>query len=127
MPAIRSCRLPDYLPMAKNIAVVIQDDPRKTHRPVEALRIALGLAAGSHTTTVVLLGEAARLLSEETDDIIDVDILEKYLPSVEQLEIPVVLQDIPNQIPVRDEFSTRRENDETISSIVRSMDCALVF
>lgn len=127
MPAIRSCRLPDYLPMAKNIAVVIQDDPRKTHRPVEALRIALGLAAGSHTTTVVLLGEAARLLSEETDDIIDVDILEKYLPSVEQLEIPVVLQDTPNQIPVRDEFSTRRENDETISSIVRSMDCALVF
>lgn len=113
--------------MAKNIAVVIQEDPRKTHRPVEALRIALGLAAGSHTTTVVLLGEAARLLSEETDDIIDVDILEKYLPSIEQLEIPVVLQDRPDRIPVRDEFSTRRENDETISSFVRSMDCTLVF
>ncbi|MDF0675692.1 MAG: hypothetical protein P0120_15335 [Nitrospira sp.] len=113
--------------MAKNIAVVIQEDPRKTHRPVEALRIALGLAAGSHTTTVVLLGEAARLLSEEADDIIDADILEKYLPSIEQLEIPIVLQDTSDQIQVRDEFSTRRENDETISSFVRSMDCTLVF
>lgn len=127
MPVIRFCRLPDDLPMTKNIAVVIQEDPRKTHRPVEALRIALGLAAGSHTTTVVLLGEAARLLSEEIDDIIDVDILEKYLPSIEQLEIPFILQDLPDQVPVRHEFSTRRENDETISSFVRSMDCSLVF
>lgn len=127
MPVIRFCRFPDYLPMAKNVAVVIQEDPRKTHRPVEALRIALGLAAGSHTTTVVLLGEAARLLSEEIDDIVDVDILEKYLPSIEELEIPVVLQDGPDQIRVRNEFATRRENDETISSFVRSMDCALVF
>ncbi len=113
--------------MAKNIAVVIQEDPRKSHRPVEALRIALGLASGSHGTTVVLLGEAVRLLGDETDDILDLEILEKYLPSIEQLEIPFILQDIPEQRPVRDEFSIRRENDETISSFVRSMDCALVF
>lgn len=113
--------------MAKHVAVVIQEDPRKTHRPVEALRIALGLASGSHVTTVVLLGEAIRLLGDETDDILDADILEKYLPTIEQLEIPFILQDIPDQIPVRDEFSIRRENDETISAFIRSMDCALVF
>ncbi len=113
--------------MSKRVAVVIAEGPRKTHRPVEALRIALGLAAGSHTATVVLLGEAARLLSDDTDDIVDVDILEKYLPSIEQLEIPFILQDTPDQIPVRDEFSIRREKDENIRSFVRSMDCALVF
>lgn len=127
MLVIRFCRLPDHLFMAKNIVVVIQEDPRKTHRPVEALRIALGLASGSHMTTVVLLGEAVRLLGDETDDILDVEILEKYLPAIEQLDIPFVLQDTPDQIPVRDEFSIRRENDETISSFIRSMDCALVF
>jgi hypothetical protein len=113
--------------MAKNVAIVIQEDPRKTHRPVEALRIALGLSSGSHVTTVILLGEAARLLGDETDDILDVDILEKYLPTIEQLEIPFILQDIPNQIPVRDTFSIRRENDHTISLLIQSMDCALVF
>lgn len=113
--------------MAKKVAVVIQEDPRKTHRPVEALRIALGLAVGSHTTTVVLLGEAARLLSENTEDIVDVDILEKYLPSIEQLEIPFILQDTADHIPVRNDFPIRREKDETISSFVHSMDCALVF
>ena len=113
--------------MAKTVAVVIQEDPRKTHRPVEALRIALGLASGSHVMTVVLLGEAVRLLGDETDDILDVEILEKYLPAIEQLEIPFILQDMPNQLPVRDEFSVQREADETISSFIRSMDCALVF
>ena len=127
MLVIRFCRLPDYLFMAKNIVVVIQEDPRKTHRPVEALRIALGLTSGSHRTTVVLLGEAVRLLGDETDDIFDVEILEKYLPAIEQLDIPFILQDTSDQIPLRDEFSIRRENDETISSFVRSMDCALVF
>jgi hypothetical protein len=127
MPVIRFCRLPDHLFMTKNIAVVIQEDPRKTHRSVEALRIALGLASGSHVTTVILLGEAVRLLRYETDDILNVEILEKYLPAIEQLKIPFILQDPSDQIPVRDEFSVRRENDETIASFVRSMDCALVF
>jgi hypothetical protein len=113
--------------MAKNIAVVIQEDPRKTHRPVEALRIALGLASGSHVTTVVLLCQAARLLADDTDDIVDLEILEKYLPAIKQLEIPFILQDIPDQVPVRPDFSIRRENAATITSFVRSMDCALVF
>jgi hypothetical protein len=56
-----------------------------------------------------------------------VEILEKYLPAIEQKKIPFILQDTADQIPVRDEFSTRRENDDSISSFVRSMDCALVF
>ena len=127
MPVIRFCRLPDHLFMAKNLAVVIQEDPRRSHRPVEALRIALGLASGSHMTTVVLLGEAVRLLGNETDDLHDGEILEKYLPAVERLEIPFILSDASHQTPVRDEFSVRRENNETINSFVQSMDCAFVF
>lgn len=113
--------------MAKNVAVVIQEDPRKTHRPVEALRIALGLTAGSHVTTVILLGEAFRLLSQDVDDIIDVDILEKYLPSIEQLEMPFILQTTTTRSGVRDEFNTRYETDKSIRSFIQSMDCALVF
>jgi sulfur relay (sulfurtransferase) DsrF/TusC family protein len=113
--------------MAKTVAVVIQEDPRKTHRPVEALRIALGLVAGSHTTTVVLLGEACRLISDDLDDIIDVDILEKYLPSVEHLKIPFVLQSNTDRSMIRKEFHTRYETDETIHSFVQSMDRSLIF
>jgi sulfur relay (sulfurtransferase) DsrF/TusC family protein len=113
--------------MAKNVVVVIQEDPRKTHRPVEALRIALGLVAGSHYTTVVLLNEATRLLSDDTDDVIDVDILEKYLPSIEQLEIPFVLPDTIDKSSLRKNFHIRYETDEEISSFIRSMDRSLIF
>ena len=114
-------------PVAKNIAVVIQEDPRNTHRPVEALRIALGLVAGSHHTTVILLGDAFRLLTEEIDDIIDVDILEKYLPSITQLKIPFMLQSTAAQAKVRNEFEVQYTTDENIRAFVRSVDCALVF
>lgn len=113
--------------MAKNVAVIIREDPRKTHRPVEALRIALGLVAGSHVTTVILLGEAVRLISDDTDDVIDVDILEKYLPSIEQLEVPFVLQTGTDRSLVRSGFSTRYEDDENIQRLVQSMDRTLVF
>lgn len=113
--------------MAKNIAVIIQEDPRKTHRPVEALRIALGLVAGSHHTTVILLGEAFRLLTEETEDIVDVDILEKYLPSIAQLEMPFLIQPTSNQQAVRSDFHVEYKTDDRIADFVRSMDCTLVF
>ena len=113
--------------MGKTVAIVIQEDPRKTHRPVEALRIALGLVSGSHTTTVILLGEAVRLLSNERDDLVDVDVLETFLPSVEGLEIPFVLQSATDRSSVPDKFRVRYESDEAISSLLRSMDRTLVF
>ena len=115
--------------MPKTIAIVIQEDPRKTHRPVEALRIALGLAAGAHQTTVVLLNEAVRLLSEDTDDIVDVDILEQYLPSFKQLEIPFLLERkaVGEHVALREEFKTQFENHEFIRDFIQSVDRSLVF
>jgi sulfur relay (sulfurtransferase) DsrF/TusC family protein len=113
--------------VAKKVAVVIQEDPRTTHRPVEALRIALGLVAGSHTATVILLGEAVRLLTSDTDDIIDVDILEKYLPSIEQLDILFILPQAFDLSSLSGEFSVRCESEDTVAAVIRSMDCALIF
>ena len=113
--------------MAKRIAVVIAEDPTKTHRPVEALRIALGLCAGDHETTVVLLGKAPLLLTEETDDIVDVDILEKYRPSFSQLGVPFIIQsDSVIDAPLED-FSVTRKTPEEIRHLLQSTDRTLVF
>ena len=64
------------------IVVLIAVDPMKSHRAVEALRIALGL--GSHNEgrdiRIILSGRAPFLLSEDTSDIVDGEILEKHLP-----------------------------------------------
>lgn len=113
--------------MAKRIAVVIAEDPTKTHRPVEALRIALGLCAGDHETTVVLLGKAPLLLTEETDDVVDVDILEKYRPSFSQLGVPFIIQfDSAIDAPLED-FAVTRKTPEEIRHLLQSTDRTLVF
>ena len=64
------------------IVVLISIDPMKSHRAVEALRIALGL--GSHNEgkniRLILSGRAPFLLSEDVSELVDGDILEKHLP-----------------------------------------------
>ena len=75
--------------MFPSIVVVIQEDPLHTHRAVEALRIALGLSTGGNPLSIVLLGEAPLLLADDTDNVVDAEILEKYLPSIKQLETPL--------------------------------------
>lgn len=112
--------------MSKRVAVVIAEDPVRTHRPVEALRIALGLCAGDHDTTVVLLGRATALLSDETDDIVDVDILEKYRPSFAQLQVPFLVSGEMDALLI-DEFSITRKEPAEIREFLSSVDRTLVF
>lgn len=113
--------------MSKNITVVITEDPRTTPRPVEALRIALGLCAGDHNTSVILLGQAPLLLTDDTDDIEDVDILEKYRPSFAHLEIPFFISSSSPIHKVRSEFAARVVSDPEIRSHVQSAERTLVF
>jgi len=113
--------------MSKRIAVVISEDPRATARPVEALRIALGLYAGDHKMTVVLLGQAPLLLMEDTEDIIDADILEKYLPSFKHLSIPFVVEPGSMVDAVGTDFSVTTLPVDEIRQLVRSVERSLVF
>ena len=113
--------------MSKRIAVVISEDPRVTARPVEALRIALGLCAGDHETTVVLLGRASTLLMEDTDEIIDVEVLEKYLPSFKHLAVPFVVEAGSAMDRWSDDFSVTPRTADDIRQFVRSADRSLIF
>ena len=113
--------------MSKRIAVVISEDPRVTARPVEALRIALGLCAGDHETTVVLLGHAPLLLMEDTEEIIDADILEKYLPSFKHLSIPFLVEQETGTDAWSDDFSVTPRTADEIRQLLRTVDRSLVF
>lgn len=113
--------------MAKRIAVVISEDPTTTHRPVEALRIALGLCAGDHETTVVLLGKSSSLLTDDIDDVIDVDILEKYRPSFAQLSVPFMVVSGQAVNDLLDQFSVTSKTPQEIRSFLQSVDRTLVF
>lgn len=65
-----------------SVLVIIQADPLKSARAVEALRIALGL--GSHNEgkdlQIILSGRAPHLLAEDSSEVVDSEILEKHLP-----------------------------------------------
>ena len=113
--------------MSKRIAVVISEDPCVTARPVEALRIALGLCAGDHETTVVLLGQAPKLLREDTDEIIDVDILEKYLPSFKHLSIPFIVESGTAMDDWSDSFSITTRTADEIRQLIQTVDRSLIF
>ena len=113
--------------MSKRIAVVISEDPFVTARPVEALRIALGLSAGDHETTVVLLGRAPFLLMENTEEIVDVDILEKYLPSFKHLSIPFIVEPGTATDAWSDDFSVTTQTVDEIRQLIRSADTSLIF
>lgn len=113
--------------MSKRVAVVISEDPRVTARPVEALRIALGLCAGDHETTVVLLGQASSLLMKDVDEIIDIDVLEKYLPSFKHLAVPFIVEvGTATDMWSDDFFVTTRTPDE-VRQFIQSADRSLVF
>ena len=113
--------------MSKRITVVISEDPCVTARAVEALRIALGLCAGDHETTVVLLGRASMLLMEDTEEIVDVDILEKYLPSFKQLSVPFVVEAGTPTNSWSDDFSVMPRTADEIRLLVQSADRSLIF
>ena len=116
----------DRLP--SSIVVVIQEDPQKSGRAVEALRIALGLGAGENPMTVVLLTQAPLLLSEDTDDIVDVDILEKHLPVFKELNIPFLLeQDSRSRFSLDTDFTMREASESDIATTIATADRVLVF
>ena len=77
--------------MSENWVVLLREDPMTTGRPVEGLRIALGLSTGSNPLTIILLGKARILLTEDALDVVDADILEKYLPAIQDLNIPLLV------------------------------------
>ena len=114
--------------MSHRVVVVIREDPLKSHRAVEALRIALGLSTGSNPPIVVLLDEAPRLLGPDIDEIVDVEILEKHLPVLKDLEIPFVVRfGARAQYGVDSGFAVQEQSDAQISALVAAADRVLTF
>jgi len=69
---------------------VIVSDPRTSHRPAEAVRIAAGVAAWKKVdVSLYLHGDAARILDESAGDFVDEEHIERYLPMLDHKNIHV--------------------------------------
>ena len=114
--------------MPPSVVVVIREDPQKSHRAVEALRIALGLSTGDNPLSVILLDQSPLMISGEPEDVVDGEIMEKYLPSFKYLKIPF---GVPIGTGIRftldPEFNVRELSEEAIRVAIASSDRILVF
>lgn len=110
--------------------VVIQTDPTKSHRAVEALRIALGL--GSHNEgrdiSIILCGRAPLLLAEDTNDIVDAEIVEKHLPVFVEWGTPfLIAMDAVTPHHYFADIVTKPITAAELSAAVASADRVLIF
>jgi hypothetical protein len=102
----------------------------KSHRAVEAFRIALGL--GSHNEgrdlSIVLCGRAAHLLSEDPGNVIDAEILEKHLPVFIEWSTPFIIgpnaENPPHWLP---DCIIKPSTAADIAAMMRDADRVLVF
>ncbi len=114
--------------MAPSILVLIQSNPLETHRPTEGLRIALGLSTGASSLTVILLGQARILLTKETSDVVDAEILERHLPVIQELKLVMVVPEgTSEEFSPDSEFAIREVPQSGIMSRICQADRVLVF
>ena len=115
--------------MSLSLIVLIRKDPTVTQQPVEGLRIALGLSTGPNQLTIILLGKALMLVAEELSPaIMDLDTLEKYLPSIQDLELPIVIPERSEQsLDLDPDFSLQEKTQEEIQSLIHGADRVVIF
>ena len=114
--------------MPKNLVILIREDPTRTHRASEAMRIALGLSTGPNPIKIILLENARQLISDEADDLPDGEILEKYIPAIKNLELPIVVPIGSGETFALDqEFTIQELSPSQIASLVSHADRVLTF
>ncbi len=114
--------------MPKHLVVLIREDPAQTHRASEAIRVALGLSTGTNPLSIVLLDQARQLISEDAYDLPDGEILEKHLPVIKNLEIPVIVPiGSRDQFLLDEEFAIQECSQSQIASMVTEADRVLAF
>jgi hypothetical protein len=73
-------------PTRKNLLVVVSSDPRSSHRPAEAIRMAAGVAAWKKVDVrIYLAGPAVLALSSDVDDFVNEESFTEYLPMIAEM------------------------------------------
>ena len=111
------------------IIVIIKTDPFSSPRGVEAIRMALGLGSGNNRVEIILLGKAPFLIWEATDELKDVETLEKYLPQLDDPGHPFYLTESfrADNPEFRPTVATRELSPGLIAQKIASGDRFLIF
>jgi sulfur relay (sulfurtransferase) DsrF/TusC family protein len=79
--------------MNRRALFIVTSDPRQTGRVAEAVRIAAGVGAWPQVeVTLYLQGDAALVLGEDAEDLIDGENFTRYLPMLAETGRPILVQ-----------------------------------
>ena len=111
-----------------NVVCLIQSDPMESHRAVEGIRIALGLASGEHEVTVILTGDAPRLLGPDMEENgVDGDLAQKFLPVLTTF-VPTIFVDETSAVDFSEsDYATATLSRDEIARRVAAASRLLVF
>jgi len=115
--------------MDKDVVVLIKSSPQESHRPVEAIRIALGLLSGEHKVSLILIDKSLLLLGDEAEDLIDGEELGKYLPPLKELgQTFYVEKEALERTKLADtDFKIKPLSIQEISQLIAQAHCHLIF
>ena len=114
--------------MPKQLVVLIREDPTQSPRAIEAIRIALGLSTGPNPISIILLNNARQLISDDAYDLPDGEILEKHLPVIKNLEIPIIIPVGSREtFPIDEEFTIQESSFSKMASLLQQADRVLAF
>ncbi len=73
--------------------MAVTSDPRSSHRPAEAIRLAAGVAAWRKVeVTLYFAGPAVLAVSADAEDFVDEESYTRYLPMFVELGRPVLIE-----------------------------------
>jgi hypothetical protein len=116
--------------MRPSLLFVITEDPRRSARPAEAIRIAAGVGTWQKADVrVYLRGAAVWALSEFTDELVDEDNYTRYLPIVREWGHPVYVQGKAPSLGEIGEATLAYEqiDDSQLAALAARTTCVLRF
>lgn len=79
--------------MRPALLILITSDPRVSHRPAEAVRIAAGVGVWRKAdVTLYLRGAAVLALAPDAEDLVDQETFTRYLPHLPEFGRPVYVE-----------------------------------
>jgi sulfur relay (sulfurtransferase) DsrF/TusC family protein len=115
--------------MEQNVVILVKSNPEESHRPVEAIRIGLGLLSGDHKVSVILLDKAPLLLGDKAEDLVDGEDLGKFLPPYRELEQTFYVEkEALNRANLTEsDYSITPISMEEVSNMIAQADRHLIF
>ncbi|MBI4714502.1 MAG: hypothetical protein HY760_00895, partial [Nitrospirae bacterium] len=96
-------------------------------RAAEAVRMAAGLGTGQNTVRIILAGEGVHLLTDDPAEMADGEILEKFLPVIDEWKIPVYVDQNGGGSLPKGNLSARPVDSEGLAEMMAGGHCFFVF